>query len=325
MDGKIVDEILEYLKPKIKNNVLVDEKNFNEIKLIDSDKSIAFVDAGNTEIFKAPDFSLQFLRVYYCIYKKNKRIFSEKNECYVLISAFSEKNNIFYKTKFFSIKDSLFDREFVFDSFDENLKEGKNRIEISKIINTIRRFAELKTAEKIIDESKAGFIVLDGDLDAKLRYEKGILEKIYEKANEKNIGIGALSKTSDLLTEDGISVISILNLKSPKIKYFYKIPNNDVFDRFIIKLNEKSGYVFKFDASSRDFDEFLSVLALNSNDPIFIGYPYGLVDADKFARVSNNEKEYLKTIFSMKIGKEFNDIIIHENALNAHDMLDNIS
>ncbi len=65
--------------------------------------------------------------------------------------------------------------------------------------------------------------------------------------------------------------------------------------------------------------KIFSALAENSQDPVFLGYPYGLVDADKNARVSNAEKGFLRTVFSSKIDLE------KYNQLDAHDVLDKIS
>ncbi|MFC1697521.1 hypothetical protein ACFL1H_04270 [Nanoarchaeota archaeon] len=50
-----------------------------------------------------------------------------------------------------------------------------------------------------------------------------------------------------------------------------------------------------------------------------------MIEADKFARVSKNEADYLITSLITKSGKDFSIIKNYLNALNAHDILDNIS
>ncbi len=54
--------------------VKIDKNNFHSITDSSSDKKVAFIDGGNTEIIGAANLSLQFVRVYYTIYKKIKEL-----------------------------------------------------------------------------------------------------------------------------------------------------------------------------------------------------------------------------------------------------------
>ncbi len=69
----------------------------------------------------------------------------------------------------------------------------------------------------------------------------------------------------------------------------------------------------------------LGILAEASKDPVFIGYPYGLIEADKLARVSNEEAEFLKVRLISKAGKERSKIIGYMKTVDAHSILDNIA
>ena len=66
------------------------------------------------------------------------------------------------------------------------------------------------------------------------------------------------------------------------------------------------------------------MIAFNAKDPVFLGYPYGLIEADKFARCQENEKDYLKTRFIQKTTKDYKKIKQILNTNKAHDLLDNI-
>jgi hypothetical protein len=304
------------------------KNNFHEIKTIKSNQRISFIDGGNTEILKAPNFSLQLIRIYLTIYQNNKRINAKKIEFYILINAINQEENITYKTQFFGI-----DKEIVkFDSFDKTIRQGNHRIAISSIGNVIRRFTELETAKNIMGELENNdIIILDGDLKSSITDEIDYLNKLYEKAIEKNITIAAISKTSELFTEKGNALIPILNELSPKEEWYYhplvKSENNKA-DMYILKLNKSSKHTFKFEISNKTkykIDEILSILKENSKDPVFLGYPYGLIEADNFARVSNKEKDYLMTIFLTKLGKDNEKIAQYLNTSNSHSILDSIS
>ena len=97
---------------------------------------------------------------------------------------------------------------------------------------------------------------------------------------------------------------------------------------FFIKLNSKSKRIFRFEVFNGikfDINIILSSLMENSIDPIFIGYPYGLIDADKFARIGNKERDYYRTMIMVRLGKKWNDIEKFISVLDAHEVLDRLS
>jgi NurA-like 5'-3' nuclease len=144
-----------------------------------------------------------------------------------------------------------------------------------------------------------------------------------KKLGSKNI-VG-FCKTSSLLTEKGNSVIALMNMHKGKFAYH---PVAELFDETYFakicfaRLHENSKYVFKLDFNNEISEEILDLLAENSKDPVFLGYPYGFVLADKLARVSNEEANYVRAKFISKIKNE--DLLRYLNALNAHDVLDKI-
>ncbi len=68
----MVDHIVEKIKiSRSENHISGDE--FKKIAESKSDRMVAFVDAGNAELFKGPGFCLHFFRVHYCIYEKGEK------------------------------------------------------------------------------------------------------------------------------------------------------------------------------------------------------------------------------------------------------------
>ena len=99
-------------------------------------------------------------------------------------------------------------------------------------------------------------------------------------------------------------------------------------DIYFVKLNSRSDYVFRLDvARTREYDirEIVSLLADNSRDPVFLGYPYGLIEADRFARVTNREKEGLFMELVVRLKSDYKRIKPYLNSLNSHGILDSIS
>lgn len=64
----------------------------------------------------------------------------------------------------------------------------------------------------------------------------------------------------------------------------------------------------------------------NSNDIGFIGYPYGLIDVDKFSHVSKKEEPYHNTLFISEISnrENFQEFIDELRGIDAHDIINKL-
>ena len=174
MVKEIFLKIIDSLENQVLNkDISLDKNKFVEVDKIQSDKKIAFIDGGQAELLKAANFSLQFIRTAALIYQNNKKIDSVVNEFFVLISADNDKE---YKTKIFTLKGEAIDNIRI-NSFDETIRDGNEKASISKIGNTVRRFAELDLGNKIT----ADIIVLDGSLKCMFKGEKEYMDKLFEK------------------------------------------------------------------------------------------------------------------------------------------------
>ncbi len=317
----IDEDLPEFFDKKYRISELKKE-NFEEIK--NSEKSaIVFIDGGSQELFKAPNISLFFNRIYYCVYENNKRIKSKKYEFYSLIYTEQKDKDIFYKVDILFTKDSFEIPNLEFSVKDKTLMFGKNILDISNIGNCVRKLLEIKLASLI--EEKNTIIVLDRNLEAKMTYEKEFLKELFENMKKKNNIICGLAKTSSLLTKKGNSVNALLNSLGPDEAWSYKIAETEAFEIYFAKLNSKASYTFRIDiAKGSNKDNIFYNLKLNSKDPVFLGYPYGLIEADSNARVTNKEVEFLKMQLIVKFGSEFKKFKKYLQSQDAHSILDNI-
>lgn len=334
---------MEEIIKKIKNRLFVDEdlpqifdKNFeifeikkeNFKKIENSEKKkLIFIDGGSQELFSAPNISLFFNRIYYCVYDDNKRIKSKKYEFYSLIYTEEKGNELFFKTEFFFLKDKFKIPKMEFSVKDDTLSFGKNIVDISVLGSNIRKLLEIKVASEI-DESDS-ILVLDRNLEQKITYEKEFFNEMHENAKKRKNIICALSKTSALLTKKGNSVNALVNSLGPEEEWYYKIAESNNFDIYFVKLNSKSSYVFRLDitkdnCNDNDKNSVMYNLKNNSSDPVFLGYPYGLIEADSNARVSNKEIEFLKIQLITKFGSDFRQFKKYLQSKDAHSILDNI-
>jgi len=135
------------------------------------------------------------------------------------------------------------------------------------------------------------------------------------------------------MTDKGNSIANALSKFNIQGKWLYHPiaeikSNGHKAEMAFVKLHEKSKYIFRFELYKEQkqcINEVISLIANNCKDPVFIGYPYGLIEADKNARISNQEKDMLLTLFSTKFGKDWEKIKESLSNIDAHEILDNIS
>ena len=286
------------------NNKLleVNKNNFLSITEEKEAKRIAFVDGGQAEIISAGNFCLSFIRVFGQVFFGEKREESYQKEFYLLTTAKYLENDLGYESKIFGDK-LIEEKDLLISSNDSSIKSGLERAPISRISNMARRLAELSLAAQI----KAEIIILDGTLEPTFRNEEKYLAKL-------NGNTCALAKSCSLFTVSGNSPIVLLNKIGLKGCWSYFLEGKT----HLVKLNEKSKHVFRFEGNP----EALGYLMENCKDALFLGYPYGLIFADKMARVSNDEKKSLQINFLLR--KENQEIAEYLSTSDAHEILDGL-
>jgi len=328
--------------------------NFTDIvapKELPSTK-IAFVDAGNLELLGSSNFSVHLIRGYFSIFRQNKRVVPknvlQKIELFSIANALESHEGIAYECALVPVSQesgSFFPtRKLVFDSFDETLSARKNfRANISVIGAAIRRYLEWSIASVVIEkELDAGDILLrDGTLETSVTGEAEYSKKAFDSANAKKVSLCALAKTSSLLTTTGIplcyavdSIAESLKMSAPW--FYHSLCENTnplhTAELFVAKLHKDSPRAFRFEMDRRAADNgknimfALSGISRNSCDAAFIGYPYGLIDADAMSRISFREAENYRAMLSSVLEKKGALVSIQKlsGAIDAHDVLNEI-
>jgi len=120
--------------------------------------------------------------------------------------------------------------------------------------------------------------------------------------------------------------MSVINSMGPEGTWFYKpiakISHPDHKAEIIaVKLHPHAATCYRYEILSEQSDmveNAISLLAQNANDWRYPGYPYGLMDADALARITEQEQKHHKAIFS-GIGKH-----AAISAADAHDIINNL-
>jgi hypothetical protein len=327
--------------------------SFVPIKDVQSNIRMAFVDGGNQEILGAPNFSVQINRIYFNILTGRERIVPKslprKIEFYSATMSDFRNEEIFYDTKIFPLRDEFAnlvpdERHLSFSSSDRTVTLGNRRADIRLVATMARRFAEWEFSKHVVEDELEGgdLIVHDGTLQTSHTNEQTYTSRAFEAAVRKGVVFAGLSKTSTLLTTTGLSLLGAVqkladdyNVKGPWCLPIAKIVNvkHNAFI-YVVKLHESAKYVFRYEISGEQAkqmseEEFCSVtsaLANNSKDISFPGYPYGLVDADSFARVSENEIGKYQMLLLSEISKlgKWRKVSRHICSSDAHSVLDSL-
>ncbi|MFT4303072.1 MAG: DNA double-strand break repair nuclease NurA [Candidatus Woesearchaeota archaeon] len=287
--------------------------NFKKIKL--SNQRISFIDGGNIEIAGNDSFTFQLMRTFWVTFEEDKKIMQEKKDYFILI--LNKKIEIYNEN----------------EKLIEEIATTGEKIESD--INDIRRKYELECINSIKKRDDKTIIILDGALPTPKNKEQNLIKNYsyyckksenQDKNNTNNnpednqLIIASIAKTCSLKTDNNSNLVGYVHSISPKGKWnYYPLWTNS--NKCIAKLHDNSNYAFLIDINNfTQINKVVSILASNSMDPSFLGYPYGLTFADKMARCTKEEQSYLQERF-FKSNNLLKKLI---NTNNAHTVLDTI-
>lgn len=327
----------------------LDKENFQKIPPGEDSRRICYVDGGNLSIFNSPSIVVHLTRVGYCIYDGNKKINTETRPYktfYSIATSFKKNNDLYFQTELLPIDEApegLLPREkdLVFYSYDQTLKQGQTRASLYSIALAGRVFAEWSLSRYLIENKleSGDVLVRDGSLQTTITGEADYANEAYNAALEKDVSFTGLAKTSTLYTDSGLPLFSALSILAKRSRIqspwvYYPIVDIQAPDHrarmYAVHLHPRSKHVFRYEVlkdqpPEQDLD-IIRVLSGNARDIAFPGYPYGLIEADRISRVRHEEVESLKIqLFSQISGAGgWDDLEALLCSTNAHEVLDSI-
>ena len=308
---KVIDHVLQHISQEAgKEQTIQDEAlDPSRFKPVESnDKTVAFIDGGNAELLNGNTFSLQFIRVACVILGGSKRVL--RSEFYLFTSI--GEDMVFHSQAFPVNGDILLDTGHLDISLDDKTVSNGVREPTASVIGSVaRRFSELALASSVQDD--VDVVVLDGNLEKTFTNEDVYVERL-------GSNVCGLAKTSTMMTQQGGNVAALLS-KQPGV-WNYPVSVVEGVRTSFVRLNSHSKYVFMLQSRGQEDG---SSLVSHSKDPLFLGYPYGLLFADQVARVSNQERILLLTTLQAKFKDNYAQVEGYLNTSSAHDILDRIS
>ena len=333
----------------------ITEDRIFQIPEWDDIRKLGFVDGGTASILSAADFNISLNRIAGVLFEDHKPMNLKKTpeviEFYsaTILEPLSD-GKMAYTTRLFPrearFKDYLPDEEITIPLDEVRMLMGFRFMPKIETFGAVAmRFAEWSYASRFIENEldKGDIFIRDGSLQTGYKDEILLVRELYSTAKEKDVYITGLSKSCRLITKNGDSLISLIDLiannKYPEEKWFYhpiyKITKADnLADVYFVKLNQYARSPFRFDIyleqseglNQQEKEVIISNIALNSNELSFPGYPYGLIKVDQLSRVGVREIEPQK----IQLLSEFDSNIYNKyilpriRSIDAHDLLNSI-
>ena len=348
---------LEFVADGQKHHI-VSVGDFAEIPGTDTPRKIAFVDGGNATLAEAPSFMIGMNRVYYSAFRGDLRqrpVRQPRIEFFSCVTAGGRRQTSpsssaekgAYSTKLFARNAADRDRlpaDADLDIPSEAVRGGGASRDL--LLDIPRRMAEWAVADSVIDgELRAGdMLVMDGTLQSRSKRETKFIAPICKRAVEKGVVLCGLAKTSTLVTTDNLPLIGRASELAEAAglggrRWFVGVcdraTNNDMGYTYIARFHERSRYVFRFGVLSEQHAgmsgaEAVSVLAsiaANSRDISMPGYPYGAIDADRFAKVRNREAVMHKNMLDAELaGSPGGEVIAAQiRSMSMHQTLNRVT
>ncbi len=285
-----------------------DEKRFRPLEA--SGGRVACVDGGNACLLDTPSMAVHLVRAYYNVFNADKRVKQEKAE--FLVVARARKGGRALEAECRELNGFCLNG-FELNAFDETVSLNGRKALPSAIGNVARRYAEWALTEKALKEADA--VVRDGALETSVSGEADYARKCF--GSGKLCGV---AKTCSLLTTTNLPLTAAVQRMAPDGAWVYGPacenghPDHNA-EIFVARFHSGSGYAFRFEVEKGGREGIAEKVAFQCSDSCFPGYPYGLVDADKMARVSFRETAAARQLLGLKNAELL-------RATDAHSVLD---
>jgi len=214
------------------------------------------------------------------------------------------------------------------------------------LLGVPRKMAEWAVADSVVaNELAAGdVLVMDGTLQSGSVRESGFAAKVYKRAVLKGVVMCGLAKTSTLTTADSRPLVQRASEVAGAAglggkRWFVRIGEsataNDMGYTFIVKLHEKSRYAFRLGMLAEQYksmggaevESVLASMAANSRDVAMPGYPYGAIDADRFAKVRMREASMYRNMLDagLLLRPGGADIAAQIRTMSVHQVLNRVT
>jgi len=266
----------------------IDLDNCTFVPLHPTIGNVWYVDGGQGEIFSTPVLSASMVKVAAVQY--SNKLENVKTVSYIII----------VHAKRYTHTVQVYSADMT-RLIEEDTVSYPEITHPSLTAGAFRRYMELRTCAEL-----DGTVCYDGSFDTFNAKDAKLVDAL-------GANVCAIAKSSSHVTEQGQNPAYVLGRNGPSCAWVCSLSMMDHY----VKLHARARHVFRFTGNS----ELLSFLVPLCADPILLGYPVGLVTADKYARVSKRDMMNLGLQLRIR-SKVLNQYLQTED---VHSILDSIS
>ncbi len=273
-----------------------------------------FIDGGNAPVFESPEARVEYVRLAAVAYEGRERAATHQEEGLLLIR--------YEGGAVVATGEEGFSLSVKAGVDDEELRLGREKVTLAAVAGLARFLLECSLVKRLASERSFQLVVRDGSLVGANRHEEEALARM-----RGSWLLAGLSKTSSLLTEQGVSASAELLARSPRDCWYALLGSVNGVVVGVARLQPGCERAFRLDVLGGEEEALRAAraLALLSGDAAFPGYPYPLVEAHRLARVSAREAGRLRTRLVMEAGERWPVLQRLERGSDAHRILDRLS
>ncbi len=284
------------------------------------DFELAFCDGGNYPIFMSNYFVFQMNRVFASAWKGRKRIKYISVDFLTLTRWTAEG----FSSSVYPLKSNLQAPSFDFLPREADTvvqyRELRGLDALKAASQLPRRIAEKKVAKALISDYT---LVLDGLLQPECQAEWDAISEIRSLSKAGGHLVAGFAKTAALM-DPGVFPLGMLDREGEWYVRLARVTSRDS-DLYAAKLHRVAltpYFVELVAGDERSISDFFNALFSDSLDPHLPGYPHGLIDADRSARVGTREIERLRSEVLRVMQPELAKAVLRgERTLTTHDLL----
>ena len=210
----------------------------------------------------------------------------------------------------------------------------------SRMMSVPRAFAEWKMAAAVVEREleKGDVLVMDGTLQTGYGGEARLADTLYDIARSRGVVVCALAKTTTLMAAGGVPVLYAAQEAARMAghhTWYMPLARRVSGDGsgFVLaaRLHRHSRFTYRLEVLRDQYDamdaaeigDVIGSIAANSGDPSFPGYPYGLISADRNAKVRGAEAAVHRRMLlgEMRRHDLGRTMVDHSLLLSAHKTL----
>jgi len=333
--------LMEFLKfpERTRAHGFDEELDLGSIMEIDgSDQiKISAIDGGTAEIIKVPNLSVVLNRVYCNSFVGMEKLdFFDKCTFVSITRGVKDGEKILFETEVTQVLEGEWNFKFpIVDSSAPEMRVGRSRGDISRAVSMARRFCEWAYVQNAL-RSGSEFILMDGTLQTAFPGEFELANRAHESAIRQGSLIAGLSKTTTIFTSEGYPISGFLESLARKkgfARWSARIGRSEEWTNravvYFVKLNEGADRAFRLDVfeevEADRIKRLFRGLVANSRYFAFPGYPYALIDAHTYARVSMEEAMYIKDLILDRLNiEDIKKLETVERSLSGHSIIDDL-